>query len=185
MANPLPVGVRQRLRFSDLELELTNCKFNPEGQAGLLGYKRTVNQQLNYTLQHTINGTAYIKSRKHAMRHDFTWSLILDVADLYILTTMRDAQHEAIRINAETVPVRLLDERLVFPAYTSPERYRAKVGTFSDALPAITNYEYIWPQFDVLITSLDWSPLILPHDKFAVELAASELNLVPISEDIA
>jgi hypothetical protein len=99
---------------------------------------------------------------------------------------MLDAIVQTQQINGKnqgSVPVRLVDER--FPLLVPTPRTRAKKGTTGITAP--TGFQYIWPQFDVLLTvDADFQSWFLSRsaDEFyKLKVKGSELDLVPVTED--
>lgn len=184
-----PFGPQQTLSIGTLSLTLTEEEFAAEdadGLAGVIGFDRFENLEQKVSTARAASGSSVWSGPSFEPGHRFIWSLYLDDLQLYTLAAIQKEQQHRIRNQIAGGSVRLKDQRLAFLA-RSP-RNRAKVGTISGAPAAPGGYEYFYPQFDILLElPEDFLSLHLGKGKakYLVGFTATELDLVPTSEDAA
>lgn len=184
MANQFPIGSTQTLSFKTLSLILGPKDFNPSGEAGLLGYKRTRIQDHWHKVKYLVAGTPSISGRKHFVKYEFAWDLILPAISAFKLEAMYQEQRVEYELFGPKPEIRLKDSRLVFLALATPNRERAKIGTVASLIEAPTGFTYIYPQFNIAMTNFSMEPYILGNvNLWNVKMQAVELEPVPITED--
>lgn len=186
MANNFPLGPGQRLALGNISLTLESCDFDPTGPQGLAGYTVRERQDTLPELAYSITGVPQLKGPGHKAKYDFEWSLLLSAEKAYTLDAIFKFQKQLISMVSENPGLIVFDERLAFNAYANPSRTRAKVGTApvpNAPTPAPANFEFIYPVWQVLITSFEWSPFILPGDIYKISMTAQELNALGTDAD--
>lgn len=178
----IPIGTTQTLSIGSLSLTLTAEDFDGS-QYGGLGYQRFKDVAQQMTAGESFYGASYFEGPFFAARYQFAWGLQLLPDKLYPLIALWEEQQHRIKAQQADTAIRLLDQRLVLMERNP--RTRAKVGTFTGTPP--TGFNFFWPQFDVILEVgsdlLEWYSRP-SEDLFKVKLAARELALVEVTEDV-
>lgn len=178
------IGSTQTLTIGSLTLTLTAEHFDGS-EFGGVGYKRTWVAEHLLSASQSFWGASLVDGPYFAARYQFSWALTLWRDEAFLLEAIIQAQQEAGK-GQSAIAVRLIDQRL--PLVVKSPRTRAKAGT--TGLTAPTGREVIWPQFDVLLTPAEefvqWFGDGDGGDSiYKVRMDAMELDLVPVTEDVA
>lgn len=181
---PFFLGTTQTLSIGSLSLTLTAEDFDGGEMSGL-GYIRTKDVSQQVAAAESYYGASLLDGPYWPARYQFAWGLQLLPAKLMLLLAIYEEQQHRFKNNIANASVRLRDQRIVLME-RSP-RNRAKVGTVANAPTAPTGFSFFWPQFNIMLEA--GSDLYQWHsrpsnDLFKVKIAARELEIVPISEDV-
>ncbi len=174
------------ITFSIDSLSLTLGAVNFDGlQYQGTAYRRYQKTDQLLKVSESFYGASLVDGVSFEPKFQFDWSLQLLLDDYLILEAIFSTQQSNGR-NTGSIPIRFIDER--FPLQVKTPRTRAKKGTTGVTSP--TGFEFVWPQFDVL---LQRTPDSVEHFGdvgdgnylYRVKLQGSELGIVPPSEDIA
>lgn len=178
------------ITFSVDSLSLTVAAENFDGlQYQGTGYRRYQKTDQLLDVSESFCGASLVDGVSFEPKFQFDWTLQLLLDDYLTFEAIFLTQQENGR-DTGSIPVRFIDER--FPLLVSDSlarpRTRAKKGSTGITTP--TGFEFIWPQFDVLLSR---SPDSIEHFGdvgdgnylYRVKMQGSELGTVGTGEDIA
>jgi|GEM_PF-6257051 len=180
-----PIGESQTLSIGSLSLVLDRNDFDAD-QDNVIGYQRIENIQQQSVVSKSLHGTSLIKGVCFPTEFIFKWNLQLSTAKMWQLKAIYDEQQYRCKNQVSSCQVRLWDKRIIFMGRNP--RNRAKVGDMV-FYPAPVGYSFFWAQFNIMLEiGTDFSNLFLKYNQedllFKVKLVATEMDIVPLAEDI-